>query len=271
MRFHRPIGIFILLWPTLWALWLSSYGHPNVKVVVIFILGVIVTRALGCVINDIADRDFDKHVARTHDRPLTAGKISLKGAWVCFFILGFIALFLVLQLNIFTICLSFGALFFAILYPFTKRWLPCPQVFLSIPYGGFPILMAFAAQTNHVSLLAVFLFLLQMIWTVIYDTEYAMVDRDDDVKIGIKSTAILFGQYDVKIIGLLQIAFIAGFIYLGYWQNLHGSYYCALIIAASLFIYQQYLISNRDRSNCFKAFLNNNYVGLVIFLGLVIN
>lgn len=270
MRFDKPIGIFLLLWPVLWALWLATAGHPDIYIVLIFIFGTMVMRAAGCVINDIADRNFDKFVYRTQARPLTAGKITLTGAWICFALLIIIAFLLVLQLNLYSIYLACGAVFFAALYPFTKRWLQVPQVFLGFAFS-FGILMAFAATTNHLTNLAWWLFGLNIIWVISYDTMYAMVDRADDYKIGIKSTAILFGNYDKLIIAILQIGFLAGFIYIAIWQQLSWIFYLALVWVFGLICYQQFLLRQREPAACFKAFLNNNCLGMVIFLGLLIH
>lgn len=270
MRLDKPIGIFLLLWPALWALWLAGQGQPNLQVLLVIVLGVVVMRSAGCVINDIADRKIDKHVQRTQQRPLAAGKISLRGAFVCFFILCLLALILVLQLNRLSLYLSLGALFFACLYPFTKRFVQWPQIFLGIAFG-FAIPMAFAAQTNTVPILAWYLFVLDIIWVLIYDTMYAMVDREDDLKIGIKSTAILFGHADKLMIAMLQILMIIGFIYLGLWQKLSVSYFIAVLVAAGFCVYHQWLIKGRQPKLCFKAFLNNNYLGLILLLGLIFN
>ncbi|MBX9705160.1 MAG: 4-hydroxybenzoate octaprenyltransferase [Gammaproteobacteria bacterium] len=269
MRFHKPIGIFLLLWPTLWALWLASNGKPDIKILVIFVLGTIVMRAAGCVINDIADRKFDHQVQRTRERPLTAGKISVRGAVICFVILGFLALVLVLQLNLYTICLSIIALLVAMLYPLMKRVMSAPQLVLGIAFS-FGVPMVFAAQTNHVGWLAWYLFGLNFLWVVAYDTQYAMVDREDDLRIGIRSTAILFGQFDRLMVALFHGWFILGLFLLGDLLELPHVYYFAICVAAALCIYQQWLIRDRNPQKCFHAFLNNNWVGLIIFLGLVV-
>ncbi len=269
MRLNKPIGILLLLWPTLWALWLASLGKPNVSIVIIFILGVILMRSAGCVINDYADRNFDRHVLRTRERPLATGKITGKEAWILFSILMACAFLLVLLLNPLTILLAFVGALLTMIYPFMKRFTNLPQVGLSLAYSwGVP--MAFAAETNTVPLAAWMLFFTAIVWPVIFDTFYAMVDRDDDVKIGIKSTAILFGKNDKLMIGVLQMLFLLSLIMVGYIFNLNAFYFLSLLIAALLFLYQQVLIKNRDREQCFKAFLNNHWVGLVIFLGIAL-
>lgn len=269
MRLNKPIGILLLLWPTLWALWLASNGKPNIPIVIIFILGVILMRSAGCVINDYADRNFDRHVLRTRERPLATGKITGKEAWILFSILMACAFLLVLLLNPLTILLAFVGALLTMIYPFMKRFTNLPQVGLSLAYSwGVP--MAFAAETNTVPLAAWMLFFTAIVWPVIFDTFYAMVDRDDDVKIGIKSTAILFGKNDKLMIGALQMLFLLSLIMVGYIFNLNAFYFLSLLIAALLFLYQQILIKNRDREQCFKAFLNNHWVGLVIFLGIAL-
>jgi 4-hydroxybenzoate polyprenyltransferase len=270
MRLHKPIGIFLLLWPTLWALWLAGKGHPDIFLVVIFVLGVIVMRSAGCVINDFADRDFDKHVARTKTRPLTSGKISVKEALILFFILMSIAFILVLFLNRFTIMLAFVGAFLASLYPFLKRFTYFPQLGIGVAFAwGVP--MAFAAQNNVITLMDWQVFLTAALWPVMYDTVYAMADRLDDLKIGVKSTAILFGKFDRYIVGFLQIILILLLIQMGYLFDLSWRYFVAVLGAALLFGYQQWLIKDRDPDACFKAFLNNNWVGMIIFIGILLS
>jgi 4-hydroxybenzoate polyprenyltransferase len=270
MRLHKPIGIFLLLWPTLWALWLAGEGQPNLFIVAIFILGVIVMRSAGCVINDIADRHIDGRVERTRFRPLATGKISLKEALVLFGILLFFALALVLLLNPFTILLSAIGAMLAIVYPFMKRFTQLPQLGLGLAFSwGIP--MAFAAETNSVPFNAWVLFFTTIIWPIIYDTLYAMVDEVDDMKIGVKSTAILFGNFDKLIIGILQIIFLLLLIWVGILFQLKIIYFLSLVPVSILFIYQQILIKDRMREFCFKAFLNNHWVGFIIFLGIAFN
>ena len=264
---NKPIGIFLLLWPTLWALWLASAGQPQMFIVGIFIVGVILMRSAGCIINDIADRNFDGHVERTRNRPLAAGKISVKTALVLFFILIICAFVCVLQLNRFTILLSFVGAALAVIYPFMKRFTHLPQVGLGFAFAwGVP--MAFAAETSAIAPDAWLLFSAAVLWPILYDTLYAMADREDDIKIGVKSTAILFGEWDRAIVGILQILFLCVLAAVGYYFNLQSIYFLSLFIAAGFFIYQQFLIKNRDRKKCFQAFLNNHWVGLIIFVGI---
>jgi 4-hydroxybenzoate polyprenyltransferase len=256
MRLDKPIGILLLLWPTLWAVWKAGQGHPSLKIIIIFTLGVIIMRSAGCVINDIADRNVDKFVARTKHRPITTGEINLKQSLILFFSLLVLALVLVLQLNTFTVLLSFVALGLACLYPFTKRFLPYPQLFLGLAFA-MSIPMAFAAQLNYLPKISGVMYLVGVLWPLMYDTEYAMVDREDDIKIKLKSTAILLGKWDVMFVGTLQLLILALLCITGLRYS--------LIIIALLFSYQIYLIKNRNPKNCFKAFLNNQWVGLVLF------
>jgi 4-hydroxybenzoate polyprenyltransferase len=267
VRLHKPIGILLLLWPTLWALWLVSHGVPDLRILSIFVAGVIVMRSAGCVINDIADRDVDRHVARTRERPLTAGKISLKAAIFLFIILILLALSLVLMLNRLSLYLAVIGAMLAVIYPFMKRFTHLPQAGLGMAFSwGVP--MAFAAVSNTVPFAAWVLFFTAVLWPVIYDTMYAMTDREDDLKIGVKSTAILFAQNDTLVIGLLQILFLWGMCWVGFLFKLHLIFYSSLIIAGAFFIYQRTLIKNRDPQQCFRAFLNNHWVGLIIFAGI---
>ncbi|HEV2614685.1 MAG TPA: 4-hydroxybenzoate octaprenyltransferase [Gammaproteobacteria bacterium] len=261
MRLDKPIGILLLLWPTLWAVWTAGQGHPSVKIIIIFTLGVIIMRSAGCIINDIADREIDKYVKRTKTRPITAGEVSVKNALILFFGLLIIAFVLVLQLNLFAILLSVIALNLACLYPFTKRFLYYPQLFLGLAFAA-SIPMAFAAELNYLPVECWVMFAVGVLWPLMYDTQYAMVDREDDIKLHVKSTAILLGKWDVYFIGLLQAVLLI----LLFITGLRVS----LIVMGGLFGYQLYLIKNRDRQNCFKAFLNNQWVGLAIFLGSVL-
>ncbi len=270
MRWHRPIGFLLLLCPMLWALWIASSGHPDYKILIIFILGAFIMRSAGCVINDIADRRFDGHVARTKDRPLARGALTLKQAILLFVILCLVALVLVLQLNLFTIELSLVAILLAMIYPFMKRYTHWPQIFLGAAYA-WAIPMAFAAQTNHLPVVAWLVFLTAVLWSIAYDTLYAMVDREDDLKIKLKSTAILFGKHDRLIIGLLQLLILLLLVYLGWHLRLSIIYYGSLVVGAFLFVYQQYLIKDRNRDACFRAFLNNQWFGLIVFLGIYLS
>ena len=267
MRMDRPIGTLLLLWPTLWALWLAADGQPTLPIVLVFVLGVIVMRAAGCVINDYADRKVDGHVKRTASRPLPSGLIKPKEARWLFVGLIFVALLLVLTLNSLTILLSLAALVLAFIYPFMKRFTHLPQVVLGVAFG-WSIPMAFAAQTSLLPPSCWLLLLANICWTVAYDTQYAMVDRDDDLLIGVKSTAILFGRFDTLIIGLLQLATLVLLVLVGMVSQLGLLYYGAILLSAGLFIYQQQLLKARDRSAYFQAFLNNNYVGMVLFVGI---
>lgn len=269
-RFDKPIGILILLWPSLWALWVASYGKPDLWVLFIICSGVVVMRAAGCVINDYADRAFDPHVRRTQLRPIATGKVSPKEAIVLFIVLCSIAFVLVLQLNLMTIMLSFVALFLAISYPFMKRYTQLPQAYLGITFG-FSVLMAFSAQTNHIPVVAWVMYLAVTLWALIYDTMYAMVDKEDDLKIGIKSTAILWGNQEREIIAILQLAMIALLLTIGQMQQLGGFFYLGIAVVAGLFIYQQTLIFNREPTGCFKAFVNSHYLGMAVFIGLVLD
>lgn len=270
MRFHKPIGILLFVWPPLWALWIAGQGKPQIKNIIIFVLGTIIMRAAGCVINDIADRKYDKFVKRTAIRPLTSGEVSLKEAIIIFSILLILALILVLQLNLFSIELAMITLILSCLYPFTKRWISCPQLFLGLAVAT-SVPMAFAAELNHLTFTCGLIYLIALIWPVMYDTQYAMVDREDDLKINIKSTAILFGKYDVFIISLLQIIIILLLILLGIILKLGLAYFLiSVLCSAILFLYQYYLISDRNPERCFKAFLNNQWVGLIILLGIIL-
>jgi 4-hydroxybenzoate polyprenyltransferase len=270
IRLDKPIGILLLLWPALWALWMAGAGQPRWGVVLIFILGVALMRSAGCAINDYADRHFDGEVARTCGRPLATGLVSPKEALWIFALLCLIAFGLVLLLNQQTILMSFVAVLLAALYPFMKRFTHLPQLVLGMAFG-WAVPMAYMALTEAIPLIAWVLYVATIVWALIYDTEYAMVDRDDDLRIGVKSTAILFGRYDRLIIGLLQLVMIGLLITVGLQVGLGLSYYLGLAIASLLFVRQQQLISNREPAACFTAFLNNNCVGMVIFFGLLLD
>ena len=269
MRTDKPIGTFLLLWPTLWALWLATPGVPPVWILAVFVAGVWLMRAAGCVVNDYADRKIDGHVKRTAGRPMPSGTVTEKEARILFVLLVVLAFLLVLTLNTMTILLSVAALALAWVYPFMKRYTHLPQVVLGAAFG-WSIPMAFAAVSETLPLSCWLLFLANILWAVAYDTEYAMVDRDDDLKIGVKSTAILFGRHDKLIIGILQLAVLVLMALVGWLNVLGGVFYAAVAVAGALFIWQQKLIAGRERDACFKAFMNNNYVGLVLFLGLAI-
>ncbi len=270
MRLDKPIGILLLLWPTLWALWIAGEGHPRPWVVAVFVLGVVLMRSAGCVINDFADRDFDRHVRRTASRPITAGQVSPREALVLFGVLSLLALGLVLTLDRLTVQLSLVGAFLAASYPFTKRFTHLPQAYLGVAFG-WAIPMAFAAQTGEVDPRSWWLFAAVVLWALIYDTMYAMVDREDDLKIGVKSSAILFGRYDRLIIGLLQLAMLAVLLVVGRLFGLGLWYHLGLAVAAGLMLYHQWLIRDRDRERCFRAFLHNQWIGVAIFAGLVLD
>lgn len=267
-RLNRPIGTYLVLWPTLWAFWLAAEGLPDTKLLVIFILGAVLMRSAGCVINDIADRNVDGHVQRTRRRPLVTGEVTTQEALVLFTGLCVLAFILVLMTNRLTVLLSFGALALASVYPFMKRVTNLPQVFLGAAFA-FSVPMAFAAQTGTVPATAWLLFTAVVLWTVCYDTFYAMVDREDDLRAGIKSTAVLLGDMDRVMTGCLQVLTLLTLATIGPRFELGVVYYLGLGAAAVLFAYQQHLISERDRKGCFTAFMNNNWVGIVIFGGIV--
>ncbi len=271
-RLNAPIGIWLLQWPALWALWISANGRPQPKVLVVFLLGVVVMRSAGCIINDFADRDIDPHVRRTRDRPLAARRVSPTEALVLFAALLLVALLLVTRLNLLTIKLAFVGAALTVSYPFVKRFFPMPQLYLGISFGGWSVPMAFAAQTGTVPPpVAWVLYIAAVIWAAVYDTLYAMVDREDDLKIGVKSSAILFADMDKLLIGVMQVMMLFALVLVG--RNLHlGPWYRAgLIAAAVLFLYQQWLIRNREPAGCLRAFLNNHYVGLCIFVGILLD
>ena len=270
MRTDKPIGTLLLLWPTYWALWLASSGIPDIKLLVVFTLGVFVMRSAGCVINDFADRKVDGKVKRTKMRPLASGAATPKEAIQLFILLIVLAFVLVLFLNWQTVLLSFGGLALAFSYPFMKRYTHLPQVVLGAAFS-WSIPMAYMAVLGDVPIEAWWLYLANLVWTVAYDTMYGMVDRDDDLKIGVKSTAILFGRFDKAIILILQIIFLITLIFIGYQRALPWPYDVAILVSALLFANQQKRIKHRDRDACFWAFLNNNYVGLVVFIGLALS
>ena len=270
MRLDKPIGILLLLWPTLWALWLAGYGHPDWVVVWIFVLGTVLMRSAGCVMNDLADRKFDGQVERTRQRPLATGEVSVKEAMLLAAGLSLAAFCLVLYLNKLTILLSFAALFLAASYPFTKRFLAIPQAYLGIAFG-FGIPMAYAALDYYVPMVAWLLLLANIFWAIAYDTEYAMVDREDDLKIGIRSSAIFFGRFDVLAVMICYVIMLALLVIAGYLLGLKWPYYLGLLAAAAIAVYHYALIRGRERASCFKAFIHNNWLGAVIFLGVVMS
>jgi len=267
MRADKPIGTWLLAWPTLWALLIAGQGQPPLRIVVIFMLGVFLMRSAGCVINDYADRNLDGFVKRTAGRPLATGEVKPWQALSLFFGLVLLAFLLVLQLNQATILLSFGAVAVAALYPFCKRFTQLPQVVLGIAFSS-GMLMAFTALEQGLPWYAWVLFIANLLWTVAYDTAYAMADRDDDLKVGIKSSAILFGRYDRFIIGVLQALTLLLLAWIGSALNFGGVYFIALLGALLLFLYQQREIASREPSRCFHAFLHNHYVGMVITFGI---
>ncbi len=268
MRVDKPIGSYLVAWPALWSLWIAAKGVPDFLLIVVFVLGAFLMRSAGCVINDFADRDIDAHIERTKQRPLAIGAVTATEAIQLFVLLCLSAACLLFFTNQLTLLLSFGAVMLAALYPFTKRFTQLPQVVLGMAFS-FAIPMAFAAQTNDIPFIVLPLYIAVVIWVVAYDTFYAMVDREDDLKIGVKSTAILFGRFDKLITGLLQSAFVVLMLVIGDELMLGRMYFAGIFLVIGLFIYQQWLIKDREKDKCFSAFLNNNYVGLLIFIALV--
>ena len=269
-RLDRPIGIYLVLWPTLWALWVAAEGVPQPLILVVFLAGVVLMRSAGCAINDYADRDFDLHVARTRERPLARGAISPREAVGVFVVLSLIAFVLVLQMNWLTIALSVPAVILAGSYPFMKRYTHLPQAYLGIAFG-WAVPMSFAAVTGEVPAASWLLFLATVLWALAYDTMYAITDREDDLKIGVKSTAILFGRFDRLAIGLLQLLVLTVLVLAGLSFELQWPYYAGLVVASGFSVYQQYLIKDRDPQLSFQAFLNNHYFGMVVFIGLALS
>ena len=269
MRLDRPIGIYLLLWPTLWSLWLTAGGLPPLKLLSVFVAGVVVMRSAGCVMNDIADRNIDPFVERTKNRPLATGAMTVQQAWVLFAGLIVIAFFLVLQLNIESIAFAIGGLFLTILYPFCKRLFAAPQLILGLAFSwGIP--MVFAATNTAFSLAFYLLWLSTALWIILYDTFYAMVDQADDVRLGVYSTAILFGSYIKLVVGLLQITVLLLLGFVGNLFDLGGIFYLSILASAMLFLRQQFLIRNKEPEACLRAFLENNYIGGILFLGIAI-
>ncbi len=270
MRLNRPIGIYLLLWPTLWALWIAAEGVPDLWVATVFVLGVVLMRSAGCVINDYADRKIDPFVQRTRNRPLAAGRVSAREALVLFVVLSLTAFALVLTLNWLTIALSAVGAFLAATYPFMKRHTYLPQVYLGLAFG-WAVPMAFAAQTGEVPVVAWLLLIATVLWATAYDTMYAMVDRPDDIEIGVKSTAILFGEADRLIIGIIQALMVVVLLLVGSQLAMGWPYYAGVVVAALFMVYQQGLIRERDGMKCFQAFLNNHWVGMAVFAGIAGN
>ncbi len=270
MRLDRPVGIWLLLWPALWALWIAGDGKPDPQIFSIFVLGVIVMRSAGCVINDFADRRLDAHVQRTRDRPLARGSVAPTEALILFTALGLIAIALVLYLNTLTRWLAVGAAVLTVIYPFTKRFFAAPQLILGAAFG-WSVPMAFAAQSGAVPRLAWLLWLCVVIWAVIYDTMYAMADRDEDLRMGVRSTAILFGKADVFIVSLLQVTLLLGLALAGQVAQLGNWYLVGLAVAGALLLYQRQCISERKPTDCFRAFSNSHWVGAAVFAGIVLD
>ena len=269
-RFDRPVGTWLLLWPALWALWIAGAGRPTPRVLIVFVLGVVVMRAAGCVINDFADRNIDPHVRRTRDRPLAARRVSPREALTLFALLIAIALYLVTRLDLLTIKLACIGALATVSYPFVKRFFPLPQLYLGLSFGGWSVPMAFAAQTGALPRVAWVLYIAAVIWTAAYDTIYAMVDREDDLLIGVKSSAILFADLDRFLIGVMQLMMLYALVLVG--RNMHfGSWYQGGIIASAvLFAWRQWLIRKREPAGCLRAFFNNQYVGVALFVGIAL-
>ena len=268
IRFDKPIGSYLLLWPTLWALAIAGNGAPDGWVLFVFVCGVFLMRSAGCAINDYADREIDLHVSRTRERPLTSGKISAREALTVFAVLGLLAFLLVLTLNQLTIWLSFGGIVLAASYPFMKRYHYLPQVHMGAAFG-WSVPMAYAAQTDSLPKIAWLLYVATLVLAVAYDTIYSMVDRDDDLRIGVKSTAILFGEYDRLLIGLFQGLFVLAMLLVGIDLGFSVVYYVALALATLLLVFQQFLINDRAPKHCFIAFQNNHWVGAIVFAGIM--
>ncbi|MEJ2515762.1 MAG: 4-hydroxybenzoate octaprenyltransferase [Gammaproteobacteria bacterium] len=270
MRLDRPIGIWLLMWPTLWALWIAGEGHPRPDVFVVFVAGVVLMRSAGCVINDFADREIDPHVERTRSRPLAEGRVSAIEALCLAAGLGAIAFGLVLTMNRLTVLLALAGAALTVTYPFLKRFSHLPQVWLGASFG-WAVPMAFAAQTGSVPRVAWLLFVAVVVWAVVYDTMYAMVDRDDDLKLGVGSTAILFGEADRPILAVMQGLFLLALWLVGRLAGLGDWYLVGVGVAAGMALWQQRLIRHRDRDDCFRAFLNNHYLGMAVFIGIVLD
>ena len=269
-RLDRPVGTWLLLWPALWALWIAGAGRPTPKVLIVFVLGVVVMRAAGCVINDFADRNIDPHVRRTRDRPLAARRVAPTEALVLFGILIALALYLVTRLDALTVKLAVIGAALTVAYPFFKRFFPMPQLWLGISFGGWSVPMAFAAQTGVLPRVAWVLYIAAVMWAAVYDTIYAMVDREDDLKIGVKSSAILFADMDRLLIGSMQLIMLFALVLAGRDMQFGRWYFAGTAAAALLFLWQQWLIRRREPGGCLRAFLNNQYVGIVVFAGILL-
>jgi 4-hydroxybenzoate polyprenyltransferase len=269
-RLDRPIGTWLLMWPALWGLWIAGAGRPHPRVLFVFVAGVFVMRAAGCVINDYADRNIDPHVRRTRDRPLAARRVSPREALYLFAVLITVALYLVTRLDFLTIELAFIGAAMTVSYPFVKRIFPMPQLYLGISFGGWSVPMAFAAESGAVPRVAWVLYIAAVMWAAIYDTMYAMVDREDDLKIGVKSSAILFADMDKLLIGVMQVMMLFALMLAGRSMKFGQWYDAGVIGAGLLFVYQQWLIRKREPAGCLKAFFNNQYVGAVIFVGIML-
>jgi 4-hydroxybenzoate polyprenyltransferase len=269
-RLDRPIGTWLLLWPALWALWIAGSGKPHPKVLLVFVAGVFVMRAAGCIINDFADRNIDPHVRRTRDRPLAARRVSPREALYLFAFFIAVALYLVTRLDPLTIKLAFIGAALTVSYPFVKRIFPMPQLYLGISFGGWSVPMAFAAERGAVPRVAWVLYIAAVMWAAIYDTMYAMVDREDDLKIGVKSSAILFADMDKLLIGVMQVMMLVALVLAGRSMEFGRWYGYGISAAGLLFLYQQWLIRTREPAGCLKAFFNNQYVGMVIFVGILL-
>jgi 4-hydroxybenzoate polyprenyltransferase len=269
-RLDRPIGTWLLMWPALWGLWIAGAGRPHPRVLLVFVAGVFVMRAAGCVINDYADRNIDPHVRRTRDRPLAARRVSPREALYLFAVLITAALYLVTRLDFLTIELAFIGAAMTVSYPFVKRIFPMPQLYLGISFGGWSVPMAFAAESGAVPRVAWVLYIAAVMWAAIYDTMYAMVDREDDLKVGVKSSAILFADMDKLLIGVMQVMMLFALMLAGRSMKFGQWYDAGVIGAGLLFVYQQWLIRKREPAGCLKAFFNNQYVGAVIFVGIML-
>jgi 4-hydroxybenzoate polyprenyltransferase len=269
-RLDRPVGTWLLLWPALWALWIAGAGRPSPRVLIVFVLGVVVMRAAGCVINDFADRDIDPHVRRTRDRPLAARHIAPTEALVIFGVLLAMALLLVTRLDLLTVKLACIGALLTVSYPFFKRFFPMPQLWLGISFGGWSVPMAFAAQTGVLPRVAWVLYIAAVLWAAVYDTIYAMIDREDDLRIGVRSSAILFSDMDKLLIGVMQAMMLYALVLVGRDMHFGGWYQGGVIAAGVLFLWQQWLIRKREPAGCLRAFLNNQYVGLAVFIGVLL-